>query len=345
MVVHTAPSGRAVDAIQSVERRSAPLRHLPRASAEWVQRGRLFLRASMDPTRLPFSIPEDGFHPIGTVLPLAADAVLLSSIPGARVACRAFYIEAGLTLTVRAAGLRRSALLAGARVARRFHRNGELAVPRQLDGGRRLRTAWIVEELLPETRITRRSWPDVIDRVVVGVTALWRQSAPRRRPVRNVVPWLGASRVAELLSRMELRPTDGTRLLGRVEELASTGDDFLVGWTHGDPVPNNVLLLGDGRLALLDWERAGRNPLGLDACRMLAALEQPTAAIDRLAECSAPFRLPGVLPMRDQAAVALLGLLPTWADQLEAWRTAGREKGYRIRNARRLRLLEHLLER
>lgn len=343
MADRAAPSVHAVDAIRSVERRSGPLRRLPPTPDEWVQRGRLLLRSSVDPTRLPLSIPPDGFQPILSLPPLAADAVLLSSIPGARLACRAFYIEAGLTIAVRGAGLRRSALLAGARVARRFHGNGELAVPRQLDGGRRLRTAWIVEELLSGTRITRRSWPEVVDRVVVGVTTLWRRSAADRRSVREVLPWLTASRVADLLRRMELRPADGSRVLARVEELTTRGDQVLVGWTHGDPVPNNVLLLADGRLALLDWERAGRNPLGLDACRMLAALEHPTAAIASLDERSAPFRMPGVLPMRDQAALALLGLLRTWADQRDAWRAAGREKGYRVRNARRLRLLEHLL--
>lgn len=344
MVDRAAPSVHAVDAIRSVERRSAPLRRLPRTPGEWVQRGRLLLRAGVDRTRLPLSIPTDGFAPIATVPPLAADAVLLSSIPGARVACRAFYIDAGLTIAVRGAGLRRSRLLAGARVAGRLLGSGELAVPRQLDRGRRLRTAWIVEELLTGTRMTRRSWPDVIDRVVVGVTALWRESAPERRSVRDVVPWLAASRVAELLRRMELRPSDAGNLLVRVEELAGTADALLVGWTHGDPVPNNLLMLDDGRLALLDWERAGRNPLGLDACRMLAALDQPTGAIEHLVERCAPYQRPGVLAMRDQAAVALLDLLPTWADQREAWRSAGREKGYRVRNARRLRLLEHLLE-
>jgi hypothetical protein len=50
-----------------------------------------------------------------------------------------------------------------------------------------------------------------------------------------------------------------------------------------------------------------------------------------------------VLPVRMQAAVGLVGLLPTWANQREAWHAAGRATGYRVRNARRVRLLEQLL--
>lgn len=77
---------------------------------------------------------------------------------------------------------------------------------------------------------------------------------------------------------------------------------------------------------------------------MLAALDQPTGATEHLVERSAPFQRPGVLAMRDQAAVTLLSLLPTWADQLEAWRSAGREEGVPRSQLPTPPLLERLLE-
>jgi hypothetical protein len=349
---HSTPSSRmpstvwpahSIAAIARVEGRSAPLRDLPRGGVEWRRHGRLLVRRDVEHEKLPIRLAIGEGEPWRGQVPVAADAILLSTLPGARVSCRAFYLDARLTVTVRSANLSPSRLLRGSRVAARFHGDGPLVVPRQVDRGRRLHLAWVVEELLAGASASRRRWPSLIDRVSDGVVSLWRRADTEKRGTRRIVPWLTAVAVAECVEALGVAPIDAGRLAQAVGELERTVETCLVGWTHGDPVPNNVLELQDGRLALVDWERAGRNPLGLDACRLLAALEDPDGAIERLERRFASIRPSGVLPIRQQAAVALIGLLPTWAGQREAWHAAGRETGYRVRNARRVRLLERLL--
>ncbi len=180
--------------------------------------------------------------------------------------------------------------------------------------------------------------------VATGIGELWLRSDSRPRSIRGVVPWLSGKELGVQLRAMELEPTDPGRLLRRVDALAASDREMLVGWTHGDPCVNNVLRLEGRQLGLIDWERAGRNPLGLDACRMLAGLEDPTKAIAWIENGFRPLERGRIAPLREQAAISLLGLMPTWARQGESWKQAGRGEQYRTRNARRLALLEHLLE-
>jgi hypothetical protein len=334
---------QSIAALAGVEERSGSLRDLSRRDAGWRRHGRLLVRADVDPKVLPVRPPDGEGETWEVQVPIAADAVLLSTLPGSRVSCRAFYLDAGLTVTLRRATLHPSQLLRGARVAARFHGDGPLLVPRQIDRGRGLHVAWVVEELLDGVTATRRRWPSMVDRVSEGAVAMWRRAHTRRRQPRRIVPWLSAVAVADRIEALGVMPSNADGLARAIGTLEHDTRACLVGWTHGDPVPNNVLELEDGRLALVDWERAGRNPLGLDACRLLAALDEPGPAIDRLEDRFASMRPNGVLPVRLQAAVGLVGLLPTWANQREAWHAAGRATGYRVRNARRVRLLEQLL--
>ncbi len=260
---------------------------------------------------------------------------------------RAFYLDAGLTLAVHDAPLaRRSPLLHGSRVADRLDRGaGGVAIPAQLERARRLRLAWVVEELLVGQRIVRADWPEAVDGVVDAVATLWRRASPHRAPVRKVVPWIGSRRVGELLAAMGVAPERPDRLAAAVLRLARDPGKMLIGWTHGDPVPNNVLRLPDGRLGLVDWERAGRNPLGLDLGRALTALAEPERAIAGMERRTGQLAAADTLPLPLQAAVALIGLMPTWAAQRDAWQAAGRTTGYGVRNRRRVALLEQLLDR
>lgn len=343
----TADPVRALGAVRWMERRSGSLRDLPPRPGAWRQRGRLLVRGDLDTSILRIDVAGDRWTEIGDPPRLAADAVLLSSIPGALIGCRAFYVEPGLTGSVRGAGLRRSRIIAGSRVAARFagrHGDAGLVVPHQLDRGRGLRRAYVLEESLPGDRVRGREWPDHVERVIDGLARLWPRSEPRSHATGDVVPWLGADRVDTLLGALDVDVRDRRRMLEGVARLARSTDRLLVGWTHGDPVPNNVLRLDDGRLALVDWERAGRNPLGLDACRLLAPLDDPRPATAQLEHRFAALRSPRTLPLPAQAAIALLSLLPTWLAQREAWHAAGRARAYRNRNARRVRLLETLLD-
>ncbi len=77
---------------------------------------------------------------------------------------------------------------------------------------------------------------------------------------------------------------------------------------------------------------------------MLAGLDDPTQAITWIEDQFQPLARGRIAPLREQAAISLLGLMPTWARQGKSWKGAGHGEGYRTRNARRLALLEHLLE-
>jgi acyl dehydratase len=337
--------GEALEMLARIERLSPRLRDLASAPRELLLAGDRAIRSDLEGQRLPFRVDPPTWAQASHGPAVRADGVLMSSIPTRTVGLRAFYLEAGLSVAVhRAQLLRRSPLLHGSRVAERLRGAGDgVAIPRQHERVRRLRRAWIVEDLLAGQRVRRAEWPEVVDDVVDAVATLWTRADPERVTLRRVAPWIAARRVAELLRSMDAVPSDPDRFSAAVDRLTLDRRPMLLGWTHGDPVPNNVLRLDDGRIGLVDWERARRNPLGLDLGRALAALEHPTRAIERIEARTEYFGAAGTLPLRLQAAVALIGLLPTWANPRAAWHAAGRETGYRVRNARRVRLLEHLL--
>lgn len=143
---------------------------------------------------------------------------------------------------------------------------------------------------------------------------------------------------------MNLEPSDLPRFLRGVDRLAAPDVRVAVGLTHGDPASSNVIRMQNDQLGLVDWERAGRNPLGLDACRLVAALDDPAPPLAILGDGLRELRLPRVGGIEQQAAIAMLALLPTWARQARSWQAGGRASHYRVRNRRRLQLLERLVE-
>ncbi len=338
--------GELLDILARVEGLSPRLRSLTKEPRQLLLARDRAVDAELEHRSVPFRVDPRVWRRAPRGPAVRADAVLMSSIPTRRVGLRAFYLDAELTLAVHDAPLaRRSPLLHGSRVADRLRvPAGGVAIPAQLERARRLRLAWVIEELLVGQRIGRADWPQAVDDVVDGVAALWRRASPDRVPVRRVVPWLSSRRVSELLEAMEVLPERPDRFASAVDRLATERRPMLIGWTHGDPVPNNVLRLGDGRPGLVDWERAGRNPLGLDLGRALTPLADPDAAIARVERMAGRLGAARTLPLSLQAAVTLIGLMPTWAAQRGAWQAAGRATGYAVRNRRRVALLERLLD-
>jgi len=336
----------ALALLARVERASPALRRLGRVPGAVAVRGGTVIRAGAEIGHLSFDVPVDGWTQAPHLEAMAADALLIGSVPGAALRLRAFYVDARITVSIHRVPMRRrSTLLRGSKAAERIGASHAFVIPDQIERSRRLSHAWVVEELLaPGRRATRAEWRHVIRDVATGIGELWLRSDSRATSIRKVVPWLASKELGGLLRAMELEPTDRGRLLRRIDELAASQRELLVGWTHGDPCVNNVLRLEGHRLGLIDWERAGRNPLGLDACRMLAGLDDPTEAIAWIEEQFHPLTRGRIAPLREQAAISLLGLLPTWARQGEPWKRGGRGEWYRTRNTRRLALLEHLLE-
>ncbi|MBA4169331.1 MAG: phosphotransferase [Chloroflexi bacterium] len=329
-----------------MERASPVLRRLRREPGPVVVHGGTVMRAGAAIEHLAINVPAGGWTQAAHLEPMAADALLMGSLPGAPIRLRAFYVDARITVSIHRVPMRRrSTLLRGSKAAERIGASHAFVIPDQIERSRRLSHAWVVEELLaPGRRATRAEWRHVIRDVATGIGELWLRSDSRATSIRRVVPWLSSKELVNLLRAMELEPTDRGRLLRRIDELAASQRELLVGWTHGDPCVSNVLRLGGPRLGLVDWERAGRNPLGLDACRMLAGLDDPTEAIAWIDDQFQPLARGRIAPLREQAAISLLGLMPTWARQGKSWKRAGRGEWYRTRNARRLALLEHLLE-
>lgn len=337
--------GEALENLARIEGLSRSLRRAAGEPARLLLAGDRAVRPELQGGPLPFRVDPGVWArtPVGPAL--RADAVLVSSMPTRDVGFRAFYLDSRLTLAAGSAPLlRRSTLLRGSRVAQRFAGVGAVAVPVQYERVRRLRLAWVVEQLLPGHRARRADWSSTVAEVIDAVASLWQRADPVRVPVRGVVPWLSGRRVSELLQAMEVDPDRPTKLSAAIDRLAADTRPLLVGWTHGDPVPNNVLRLADGRIGLVDWERAGRNPLGLDLGRALAALDDPGAAITYIEGTAGRFGAAGALPLHLQAAAAVIGLMPTWAAQRDAWQRADRARGYAIRNRRRVALLERLFD-
>lgn len=331
------------EALAEVERRSRRLRGYHSQGCGWRRSGRLVAAADFDVGLLPVTPGGVPWDPVTGLPQLTAEAFLLSSMPGKQLRLRAFYTEIGLTASVHEVQLlARSALTRGAAVARRMNAPDGLVIPAQVEAKRWGRRAWVVEEFLAGKPVRRVDWPSVAPDVAVAVGELWRQSAPEAVPVARALPGVSTDRVTQSLRAMELEPSKS--LLQRIDSLLQSSEHLLAGISHGDPSPNNVLKLADCRLGLVDWERAGRHLLGLDVCRLLAALDDPAPVIPILADGMRDLGISGVHAAELQGAAAMLTLVPTWAKQGPAWRIAGRGRDYGLRNERRLSLLEHLLE-
>jgi len=194
----------------------------------------------------------------------------------------AFYDEANVSLTVhgRMSLLRtRNRLHAGAAVLERLGPRIPLVVPRPLDRGRGLRHVWVVEDLLRGRETTIDEWPSVVDEVMEGLWAIWTLSGLRLASARQL---LDGGDISAAMAVLDSVQSAGVRDMprDRIEQVARLSGQQAVGWCHGDPVPFNVMQLNDGRLALLDWEIAGRRPIAHDAVKALGWLEDPLPMAD-----------------------------------------------------------------
>jgi hypothetical protein len=353
------PTGRArlVDAIELLARVESESRLL-RAASTTTRRYRLYghLALAEDVLSLPaldIDVPPAEKSPIATDARARADVVRLGRADAiARV--RAFYVEAGLSVVVHGRLFlpwpRESALHRGAKVCQRlWGRLGNLVLPRILESGRGFRHAWVVEELLPGRVPPAEKWPDLVPRLLEGLTSLWTSGGVEEQPLSR---WLSPTAAADALEAVGTSRFGGAELPAIADSarqvLKRNADaTLLVGWGHGDPTRLNVLELEDGRLALTDWEAARRRPLAQDAQKTLLGMHDPLGMIEDSATKVQAMATGAAAPWRDQLVVATVMMLARNAIRYRKAERTGNPEFHRVvatSQAGHIQLLARLLK-
>ena len=200
-----------------------------------------------------------------------------------------------------------------------------------------------MEELLSGREVVHREWETTVVRLADELAALWLASPVAARPIRRLIAPIPAAKFRTLLVGLEVEPSEPERLSREVERLTGSDQQVFVGPTQGDPVQGNVLRMADGRLALIDWDKAGSHPFGLDAVRMVVGVADPFEAIARLDDRFRSLHHARMATWSHQLAVGMLSILPNWAEQMVPWDRIGAFEAHRKKLARRIHLLERLL--
>jgi len=195
---------------------------------------------------------------------------------------------------------------------------------------------------LPGTQVRPDQWEAISGRLADGVVDLWRQEPITIHPFRDAVARIDADSFQSMVDDLGLTTKCPGELAGVVAAVTGSRAGVLVGATHGDVVPGNVLHLPDRRLGLVDWGKAAVGPLGIDAARMAIHVDDPAALVRRIERRLPPINHQGVAPWAHQVGGVLASLVPLWHSQMRLW--PGRRKdGQRARLSRRLRVAERLL--
>jgi len=132
-------------------------------------------------------------------------------------------------------------------------------------------------------------------------------------------------------------------LARRLRELLTERRSVVTALAHGDPVLSNVLRTTRGGLVLLDWELAGRLPVGHDAAKLVLGSDDAETLLDEVEPDFVRHSLPGDLPWASQVAVGIVRMLGGWQKQRSSATASGRAAPYERGLLRRLTLLDRLL--
>jgi hypothetical protein len=343
---------RALSALARVEQNSRLLRDIgaPRALLAGERLAAtdasVVAALALEPVALASSV--DPSHQ-----PVRADAVLVGRADN-YLRLRAFYLGPGLTVAIHHGWPPRpltSNLHRGAAMRSRLHLAGggdDVVAPRPLERGRELRGAWLVEELLPGRPLAQRDWPRRAPQLCASLVGASIAGGAASRPIRGVLKRATVRAAVGVIDRDSGGGADATNLAARISRLAQSEREVFVGPTHGDPGRRNVLLLADGRLALLDWEAARVRVVAHDLVKAIEELDDPLAALDDFEQrlTRAGLEAGG---WREQAALACLLRLAgsqRWLGRARVAGLLGRSSvsALAARNRRRTsRLLERLL--
>lgn len=164
-----------------------------------------------------------------------------------------------------------------------------------------------------------------------------------RRGVVAVMPRGGERALLDLLKGGHT-PTMPSLLERRVATLLCDPRSVDAAFGHGDPMLSNVLSRrSDDALVLLDWELAGRLPVGHDAAKLVLGSDDALGLLMEVEPRFASRSRTGDLPWRRQVAVGLVRMLCGWRRQQLTAATSGRTGSYERSLLRRLSLLDELL--
>jgi hypothetical protein len=299
-------------------------------------------RGSVEPVRIPRGDVGRGvpWRPRSR-LP-RAERVVLGRPSGRLLRARAFYPDRGLTLVVhgRLPLFGPSRLHAGAQVQASAAGRTPFRIPVPRGTGRRLREAWVLEDLLPGGPFPDAEFQAAAPSLAEGLAAIWLP-ATSRRPIREVLTDAVVDSVRSLLDGPDSDYPDAAALLVAVESLRRRDDDLIVGLCHGDPVRSNWLWLPDDAPALVDWESAARRPIGHDLMKLVIALPNPRSIVAGVARLIPHGRK--VAPIALQVAAPAAAAVAGWRFEREVADRTGRHEAYRRRIRQRLELLQELL--
>ncbi len=330
--------------VAGVERASRLLRRIDREPAPLGVVGPIAARPGIGPSPvLGFERPSaHGIAPDGA--PLRADLVLLGHPSGGLLRARSFYFDAGATVVShgRLAIGRKCRLHIGADVLDRVHGRTPLTVPRILERGRRLRHAWLAEELVAGTGFDWDDWVAAGPELADAISSVWLAGPIGHEPIGSVLTQQHVDSLSALLEMGPPRP-ERRPLLARIGALVASDRTGLTGWCHGDPVRTNWLRPVAGGLGLVDWEMARWRPLAHDAMKLLVGLPDPLSFVDRLGDNVASAQRPSDAPWRVQVAALVVSWLATWPAELRLAERRGHHRGYHRRIEQRLDLLDLLV--
>lgn len=294
-----------------------------------------------------------------------ADVALLGLMRGTgQFRFRSFYLDAGgergaVTLGVhqRADPAVPAPLAVGACVADSLAGRTPLVVPELLDFGTstlgdRSSSAtvdWVVETALDAHPVAAEEVTATIHELIELLAETWSRSGVEHvamaAPDRAVISGVFAELVVEPHPGAWPADLDPAQIGRRVEKLLDEPRPLTVGISHGDPGLGNVLRMSDGRLALVDWEDAGRRPVAHDVIKAALSAPDPVDVIDRHRLSAAVSRsiAADAAAWDRQLAIALVTFMKGWKHRYA--RALGRRSvvAHTQRMHRQLRLLDHLL--
>ncbi len=297
-----------------------------------------------------------------TVLsPSSADVVMAGMMRTAdRLRFRAFYlvnrdIDTTLSLSVqqRAQPTVATPLVAGTRVQASLQGQTSFVVPKVVEVGSAGRLPgsgaadWVVEEALDGAPVLTEDTAEVADQLVDGLAAMWVRMGVTHAALDPDACARARAAFTRLVNDAPegVWPPDVSR--HSLERRAQTALDgkrpVTIGMTHGDPGVGNALRLRDGRLALIDWEYAGRRAVAHDILKVVKSTPDPrasTAMLNAPEGLRAPMAAAGAMPWRHQVAVALLLFLRGWRSRHDR----AVQRGSVGPNIRRMYAMLHVLD-
>lgn len=278
-----------------------------------------------------------------------ADVVLVGALrTTTTLRFRSFYRTPALTLAVqRRQGAEPAPLVRGGPVQTMVAGQVPFVVPRVLDTGYfpPKRADWILEERIDGSPVVRGDVDAAAREMLTSLPPMWTRFGIEHTALGEQ----SRARALATFTALAQEPPDGLWLAGvdraatlrRVTALLADRRPLSEGISHGDPGVGNLLRLPDGRLALIDWEFAGRGPVAHDAMKVLLSAPDPVGLTALL---HAPDVGEHAMPWRRQVATSIVLFLRGWRERHRRAVRQGRLAGHQRRMHRTIETLSLLLD-